>query len=571
MKSIGTKINLVLLVVISFTVIGMFLVNTRIQSMNNVTENISGEYIDSIQQVDRLSIQIAQLRSYLMEYLLNTEEEREATLGNITTTQSAILTSFENLRNDCTTERMTSAVDSLKNSYDLYCNTYSSIIKQIDIGTVTGPSQVNAQLDGNFSDLQTRIHSVEVQNIVNLIHAQQELASDHKMANSIFWIVCISVILISVAGVFVTHYTIVVPTKLATVHMSNIISGIQQREGDLTLRVPQKTKDEVGTLVGSINEFIDLLQSIISGIREDSDSLKNSVEVVQGRVATADDNIMDVSASMQQMNAGMTEIAAMAENINKQTQLINEKINKITESAQEGSGMAQSITTKAEDLRQDGIRSKGKTNAMAEEIKQQVASSVEKSKDVAKINDLTSDILNISSQTNLLALNASIEAARAGEAGRGFSVVAEEIRILSDNTRDTANNIQIISNEVTHSVEELADNANKMITFLIDVVMPDYDKLVNMGNAYGSDAEEFNRMMQNFYHEATDLVTAAEQVKELVSGISSSISQNADAINTVSENSSNISSSMNQIEHEMSRTDDMSNRLKEQVGRFTNI
>lgn len=84
---------------------------------------------------------------------------------------------------------------------------------------------------------------------------------------------------------------------------------------------------------------------------------------------------------------------------------------------------------------------------MVIEMTELLQASMENSKKVTRINDLSNDILEISSQTNLLALNASIEAARAGEAGKGFAVVAEEIRILADNSRETANSIQHSGNQ----------------------------------------------------------------------------------------------------------------------------
>ena len=93
--------------------------------------------------------------------------------------------------------------------------------------------------------------------------------------------------------------------------------------------------------------------------------------------------------------------------------------------------------------------------------------SIENSKSVDEINELTSEILAISAQTNLLALNASIEAARAGEAGRGFSVVADEIRNLADQTKLSVSNIQAVSNVVTNSVNELVSTSNDIINLYL--------------------------------------------------------------------------------------------------------
>lgn len=114
---------------------------------------------------------------------------------------------------------------------------------------------------------------------------------------------------------------------------------------------------------------------------------------------------------------------------------------------------------------------------MVIEMTELLQASMENSKKVTRINDLTNDILEISSQTNLLALNASIEAARAGEAGKGFAVVAEEIRILADNSRETTNSIQEISKMVTGAVEGLADNAEEMMRYVNETILGDYDSM----------------------------------------------------------------------------------------------
>ncbi len=96
----------------------------------------------------------------------------------------------------------------------------------------------------------------------------------------------------------------------------------------------------------------------------------------------------------------------------------------------------------------------------------ELSEAIEKSKSVEKINVLSEAILKITEQTNLLALNAAIEAARAGEAGKGFSVVAEEIRKLAEESNNTANEIQEITKIVVNAVENLANNSNKILTFI---------------------------------------------------------------------------------------------------------
>lgn len=571
MKSIGTKINLVLVVVLLITIIGMVMVNSSIREMSKVTEEISGQQTDSIKQLNAVSVAVSEMKSLMLEYMLSDEEAKSSVKSSITTTQGSILSDFEALKEDSTTDRMTETIDNLVSAYNSYNTNYNSVLSKIDNETITDIKTANELLADDYSELNVRIQSVNVQNIVNSSRAADSLNDLGKSSVNTFILVCIAVLIASLAGVYMTQVTIVRPTRAATKQLQEIINGIQNQNGDLTKRVSQVTKDEIGDFVKYVNEFIGVLQGIISGIQLDSKNLKSSVQVVHGQVTSADNTIMDVSAAMEEMSAGMTEISSMTDNINSQIKTINDRVQQIAFKSEDGSSLAKGIMGKAADLRKDGVRSKDNTSELANQIKLRVDESVRKSREVTRINDLTAEILTISDQTNLLSLNASIEAARAGEAGKGFAVVAEEIRTLADNSKNTANNIQEISKEVTASVTELAETANSVIDFLLSRVMPDYDKLVSMGDNYGKDAGVFDEMMNSFRLETAELMNATKEVTSLIEMITESIGENANAITMVTENSCELTSSISQISDEMGRTDEMSDRLSDEVSRFTNI
>lgn len=571
MRSIGAKINYVLLLVFLICGVGMLIVNAKINSMDDITNEISQNYIASVSEVDTISENVTGLKSQMMEYLLVGEDKRSATLGNITKTQGAIVTSFQNLKKYASTQRTEEAVGRLEQSYGTYKDQYNAVLKDIDNGNIKDVASIDARLGKAYDDLEIRVHSVEVQNTVNTARAQKSLAGSAKASHITFIAVGILLIAAIAAGVIVVRFTVIAPARTATRELNIIIDGIEKNDGNLTARVTQKSQDEIGQLVGGVNKFIEVLHSIIAEIKADADNVSNSTNVVYQQISTADGNIMDVSATMQQLSAGMEEMAASAEHISNETDSISTSMENIAAQAGEGSNKAKDIKVRAVALRDDGIASKETTSSMADEIRTAVRASLEKSKDVEKINALTDNILNISSQTNLLALNASIEAARAGEAGRGFAVVADEIRTLADSSRATANDIQVISRDVTASVEELAENANKMIDFILNVVMPDYDKLVNMGEQYNRDAGDFDDIMIAFTEDSAQLKKTMEDVAGLIRSMSSTINENSEGVAMVSDSACGLTEGMSQIKDEMSHTEEVAARLGETVSRFTQI
>lgn len=217
------------------------------------------------------------------------------------------------------------------------------------------------------------------------------------------------------------------------------------------------------------------------------------------------------------------------------------------------------------------MQKKENTSNQMEELSKVLESSVKDSEKVGQIKNLTNDILEIASQTNLLALNASIEAARAGEAGRGFAVVAQEISTLAENSRQTAANIQDISNDVTNAVEALSSNAMQVLDYINTVVLSDYDAFVDTSTKYEASADVINEMLSRFGESASRLSSIMQEMNSSVTGITDSVHEASDAITMSAENAQNIVNEITGINDDMDKNNNVTNQLNVSTEKFTTL
>lgn len=385
-------------------------------------------------------------------------------------------------------------------------------------------------------------------------------------------VLCIAVFLAAAAaGVAYVVCGVARPMRSATKQLDGIIGKIQRGEGDLTLRVETRSRDETGQMVRGINTFIDNLQHIMKDVKGYSLELKNSVEAVNGQVAVVSCSVNDTSAATEELSASMQEVSATSLGISDQLEEVSETVQRMQKEARETAEYAMEVRKRANELKENADASKKNTGSMVADMTGILKASVENSSKVAMINDLTEEILEIASQTNLLALNASIEAARAGEAGRGFAVVADEIRQLADSSRNTAGSIQEISRIVTEAVEELAANANEMMEYLNRNVMEDYGALVHTGEQYDADAGMFASVMEHFSAETASLQDTMNSMVGSVSSIAATIDDSARAIESVAAGAAGLVDSMGTIHENMDANTRISNTLKEEVEKFQNL
>lgn len=329
-----------------------------------------------------------------------------------------------------------------------------------------------------------------------------------------------------------------------------------------------RSTKEISTLYDSTKYLCEVLNRIMTRMDKESLNLASSVEEVVEQVRTSDGNIHDVSATMEELAASMEEISATIMDLNGNSQMAVETAGSVSNEAELGSQALKEIQVKASKVRKEAIDGKETADEIVKEIRTILKQSIENSSKVDSIMEFTGDILDIASQTNLLALNASIEAARAGETGKGFAVVAEEIRVLAENSRTAANNIKSISEVVTGSVKELAENSQKMLEFVDVTVAADYEKLVNTASDYYHDANEIDTLMTNFVENAVAIKNIMDIIGTGINNINIAVEDSTNGVASVAESSTQLVEAVGMIREKVEENEKIAGLLREEVDNY---
>lgn len=362
--------------------------------------------------------------------------------------------------------------------------------------------------------------------------------------------------------------TVVKPLRKQTSELTEIIDEIKGGRGDLTKRVTVKSMDEIGQSSIGINQFIETLQNIMSNIISNSNVLDGVVGNVASSVAASSDNANDISAIMEELSATMEEVSATTNSVSENTTAAEGKVQKMADQTKVMSQYAQDMKKRATELEHTATENMNSTNEMIGEITTEMNQALENSKSVEKVAQLTADILSISSQTNLLALNASIEAARAGEAGKGFAVVADEIRQLADSSRETANNIQTINEQVIEAVQGLVVSSEKIVGYINENILPDYRAFVQGGQQYNDDATHIDNTMAEYASEAQDILATMMEMTEAIEGISRAVEESANGVTDAATNIDFLVQSMSTVNGQMEENSTVAKNLKEESAAF---
>ena len=495
-----------------------------------------------ISVVEKIRAEEASLEEQLENYKVYVDEDTQADY-------KTICENYESLKYECANLMAYSAAGDNEAAYALANGDVSTYADAIESSIETIKDKVNANADAEKTNLETTYAASVTTSTVTII---------------------ISVVALALASVLVLKM-VIRPLSVTQKEISGIIENIDNKQGDLTQRVSIADNKEIDEVGHGINIFMSKLQAIFKIIISNSNKMEAVVNEVRQSVQTSNGSVSDLSALTEELSATMQDIAENASVINSNTESVANEVNDIADKTTEINEQTKEMKNHALAMETTAKANMDSTGQKVNEILTVLEKAIEESNSVNQVNTLTNDILNIASQTNLLALNASIEAARAGEAGRGFAVVATEISQLAAASQEAANNIQHINSIVINAVHNLADNANDLVGYMNESILPEFEKFVEAGGEYRAKASNIEMSMSEF-EEKTDLLKKSmDEIADSINTISHAIDEGVNGVVSAADSTQVLVEDMDNISRRMDENYEIAGDLKKETAIFIKL
>ena len=352
------------------------------------------------------------------------------------------------------------------------------------------------------------------------------------------------------------------------VALNNKVVELGNGNGDLTRKLDITSGDEMEVIAGNMNHFIGFIHDVVSHTTQNSNVLTKASNTMNESIADTSQQVTDISSTMQELSAMTHEIGQSLTNISENIGGALGGIEGIEGLAEKNTIESKQIIASAEQIYETALDAREEVRSRTEEMVETLNTKIAESEKVSQITALTDNIIGIAGQTNLLALNASIEAARAGEAGRGFGVVAEEIKSLADTSNETANQIKVIGEEVTTIVRELADESRKMLEYMNGVTDQGYENLLTTSESYRDDIKKLIEMMDSLKDESDRIRRQMDQINVSIKDIDTSIQESNQGITQSAESVSTIAINMSNLSDEAARNLGITESINADMGKF---
>ena len=567
--SLKTLILLPVFILGALTIVCNVMAINNIRTVNSNAADITDNCMMSVSDLGEIKNDIQVIHTLGLSHIIATDlNTMISVVGEINDNQEELEQKLDEYKKYVQTDDM-DTYNSLVSNYNTMKYELGNIMAYSALGK---NEEAYAIANGVVSDSSTAI-----QNDIEVLstHANDTASEARERLTSVYVsslvsngiVIIISVILIIVAIYCVMKY-VIKPIIATNKDIRDIIDGIDNGEGDLTKRVRVISNDEIADLGNGINIFMDKLQEILKLIIENTNYMENVVAEVDGSVVKSNDSASDLSAMTEELSATMQDVGLSVNTINDNADDILKDVEIIATKSDNINQFSKEMKANAEKIESDARYNMVQTGEKVGNILDVLNKAIEDSKSVDQVNNLTNDILNISSQTNLLALNASIEAARAGEAGNGFAVVADEIRQLADSSRETANKIQSINSVVVAAVNNLSDNANNLVSYLQQTILPEFQTFVDGGVKYKENASYIENAMDEFVEKTDVLKKNMDEIAHSINTITTVVDDGAAGVNNAAISTQDLVEDIVNISNKMIENKSIAQNLKNSTNIF---
>jgi methyl-accepting chemotaxis protein len=565
--NIKTRLILALSVLsISTIIFGVYSI-FQMMKLHNSIEGISSIYSGKIQKSDELSYHVLNFRTKEYGYVMETfSEEKNRIEQEMQESKGNIQLILEDYYNSCDSQSEKKDIENIQEKFKVYLEVNNEVIEtnktNKEMRNVL--TLIKGKSKNQFDELISSIDELKQKNLIYLEGINKEANERYKRVIFTFIGVTLGIILFTIIVCIYLTISIVYPLN----KLKSKINELVNKGGDLTQDIIVESGDEIGELSKAINVFMNNIRKIIVEVNNSSDNVLSSSRDTARYIKDLHMNAERTTNTADEISMAIEEAAMNSNEISNASLEVESFINDITYKTKEGEEAAIDIRDRANELKDNVEVSSNKALNILEETKKNLIEALEKSKSVSEIESLSESILDIANQTNLLALNASIEAARAGEYGKGFTVVANEVRNLAEHSRVTVENMQQVIKNVRESVDTLSISSNKILKFIDDIIIKDYKKMYIMGEQYSRDSIIINELTENFSGIAKELKAVVCTITNSMVNISDTVNKGATGISEVVEKTSHLYTNIGEIENQMLRNEQSAKGLKVIISKF---
>lgn len=447
-----------------------------------------------------------------------------------------------------------------------YENAYGTALEEV----------LNNVNESNYDEAEIRLRqaTMERQNMFDvldeLIAANEKMAKDTSKDNNSIYnqtkkSMTAIIILVSVFAIgFGVTISITITRRLnKVVTFAHTMGG-----GDFSESIVVSANDEIGTMAKALNNAAEAIRKLISEVIGNAGNLSALSEELLASIEEITTKMEDVDNSTVTITTGIEELSASTEEVNASVQEIDSSTTEIADESGESREYVHKARAKAMELQERSLNSIEMSRSLYHEINGKITKAIEDGRVVNEVKIMAESIGSIASQTNLLSLNAAIEAARAGDAGRGFSVVAEEIRKLADQSSSAVKKIEDVVEQVKTAFDNLSENSNNILDFIQKNVNPDYDMFMSVVENYISDIENINKMSEHIAGAANTISGSLDEVTAVIQEVSDTAQQSAASSEEISCNIDEITEALENVAKVSENQADMAEKLNSLVSTF---